>query len=58
MSGTREALIAQGWPPECVDFACPLHRRGCCRLGTDHELHECYWCVTAGLHCGIDLGPE
>jgi hypothetical protein len=38
------ALIAQGYPEECVTWVCDGHRRHCNRIGTDHEVHACFWC--------------
>jgi hypothetical protein len=37
-------LIAQGYPEACVTWVCDEHRRHCHRIGTDHEVHACYWC--------------
>jgi hypothetical protein len=52
--GTNAALIAAGHSPECVEYACPSHPRGCSRLGTPHAVHACYWCADEA----DDLAPE
>jgi hypothetical protein len=27
-----------------VTWVCTEHRRHCHRIGTDHEVHACFWC--------------
>jgi len=39
------ALIAEGYDPECVEWVCEKHHRHCTHLGTEHTIHECFWCV-------------
>jgi hypothetical protein len=38
------ALIAQGFPAECVTWVCAEHHRHCTRIDTEHTQHTCIWC--------------